>query len=360
MIPVYKPYLCGNERSYLIDAFDSSWISSRGAYLDRFESDLSKYIKIENVTSVANGTVALHLAILALGLGDGDEVILPDYSYVACANAISYCGARPVFVDASFDTWQMNIEDLSAKITEKTKAVLVVHMYGNSEDMEKISELKIKYGFNVIEDCAEAIGTKFSGKHVGSYSDISTFSFFGNKTITTGEGGAVCSNDKELIDKVRKLKNQGLSRYKTYYHDVIGYNYRMTNLSAAIGTAQLEKIDEILEMKKNIALFYKRNLNNLPIEFQEDTSESSNSNWMVSIKCKSREDRDGLRKHLDKFGIETRPGFETLSSLPMYKGYADNNVAKSLSHRVMNLPSFPSLTQSELILITDSIKSFYE
>ena len=359
MIPVYKPYLTEKERNNLIDAFDSSWISSRGSFLEAFEKKLSKYTNIEHINLVSNGTVALHLALIALDVGPGDEVLLPDFSYVACANAVKYVGATPVFVDANNTSWQMNLEDLESKINSRTKVIVVVHLYGNSEDMNSIIKIKEKYDLLLIEDCAEAIGTLQNDAHVGKYGDISTLSFFGNKTITTGEGGAVLTNSIRYHENIKKLKNQGLSEYMTYFHDVIGYNYRMTNLAASIGLAQLERIDEILDLKDAIAKYYKANITT-NLTFQQNTLGTKNSNWMISVKCNSLEERNALRKFLFDNDIETRPGFTAISSLPMYKIQKINSVANDLSETVINLPSFPTLSPQELDLIVMNINRYYE
>ena len=359
MIPVYKPYLTEKERNNLISAFDSSWISSRGSFLESFGKSLANFTNLEHVNLVSNGTVALHLALIALDIGPGDEVLLPDFSYVASANAVKYVGATPVFVDANNSSWQMNLEDLELKINSRSKAIIAVHTYGNSEDMNSIVKIKEKYNLLLIEDCAEAIGTFQNHSHVGKYGDISTLSFFGNKTITTGEGGAVLTRSSKYHENIAKLKNQGLSEYMTYFHDVIGYNYRMTNLAASIGLAQLERIDEILDLKGAIAKYYKANINT-NLTFQQDTLGTKNSNWMVSVRCNSLRERNALRKFLFDNDIETRPGFTAISSLPMYIKEKINPIANDLSETVINLPSYPTLSPEELSFIVGNINRYYE
>ena len=223
-IPVYQPFLNGNEKKYVNECLDTSWISSKGEFVSEFESQFAKYIGSNYAVSVCNGTVAIHLALLALGIGPGDEVIVPSLTYIASVNAITYTGAVPVFVDSLQDTWQMNPEDILKKITTKTRAIMVVHLYGHPCEMDEICSIAKKYDIYIIEDCAEAIGSKYKGQMVGSFGDIAAFSFFGNKTITTGEGGMVVTNDQTLHDRASHFKGQGLAKYREYWHDVIGYN----------------------------------------------------------------------------------------------------------------------------------------
>jgi perosamine synthetase len=264
-IPVYQPDLTGKEREYVLDCLESSWISSKGKYLPLFEDAFAKHVGVSFATGVCNGTVALHLALVALGLGPGDEVIVPTLTYIASANAITYCGAMPVFVDSLRNTWQMDPEDVLRKITPRTRAIMVVHLYGHPCDMDVIRGLADKHRLFVIEDCAEAIGTKYRDRHVGNFGDIATFSFFGNKTITTGEGGMVVTNDPTLFDRAVHFKGQGLAAHRQYWHDVIGYNYRMTNICAAIGLAQLERVDDFLSRKRALAKYYAERLAGLPV-----------------------------------------------------------------------------------------------
>lgn len=357
-IPIYKPYLDDSEKNALISAFDSTWISSRGKYIDLFEDSLSKYIGVNYVNLTSNGTVALHLALLALNIKAGDEVLLPDFCYVAAANAVKYVGATPVLVDSDEATWQIDVEDLENKISKKSKGIIVVHIYGNSENLSRINAIKEKYNLFLVEDCAEAIGTKYENMHVGTYGDISTFSFFGNKTITTGEGGAVATNSKKLHQKITKLKNQGLANQENYFHDVIGYNYRMTNLAASIGFEQLKKIQNILQLKKQIKKFYLNNIDNR-FQFQKDTFLSDNSCWINCIICNSRYQRDSLRNYLRENNIETRSGFTPLSKLPMYEmlGFK-NRIANKLSNRIICLPSYPSISDKDLKFVTTTINNF--
>ncbi len=261
--PVSETNLNGNELKYVTDAVSSSWISSNGKYIDLFENEFANYLGVKHAIAVSNGTVAIHLALLALNIGKGDEVIVPNLTYIATANAVSYVNATPVFADSEADTWNINPECIEKLITPKTKAIIPVHLYGNPCNMDKIATIAKNHNLYIIEDAAEAIGSQYHGKKTGSFGLISTFSFYGNKTITTGEGGMVATNDDELASKIRLFKGQGMSFTKRYWFDVIGYNYRMTNMQAAIGHAQMERINDLVNAKRQNARHYNRFLNDI-------------------------------------------------------------------------------------------------
>ncbi len=357
--PVYKPSLKGNELKYVSDCIESTWISSKGKYTEEFEKKFASYIGTDHATSVCNGTVALHLALLTLDLKPGDEVIVPTFTYVASVNAISYVGAKPVFVDSLTDTWQMDSDEVEKKITSRTRAIMAPHIYGHPCDMGKLLAICKKHQLFLVEDCAEAIGSKFKGQMMGTFGDVAAFSFFGNKTITTGEGGMVTTNSITLIEKARKLKNQGLAKVE-YWHDAIGYNYRMTNICAAIGVAQLERIDEILSRKLWIAAAYKDAFLHSDVEFHGQSDNVLNSYWMCSVLIPCAADRDELRLFLGQSGIETRPLFHPVHTMPMYaEGQpAMYPVAVSISARGINLPSYPDLTASDVEFIASQVIKF--
>lgn len=362
-IPIYQPLLDPAVRSNVIDCIDSGWISSKGQYVKEFEANFSSFLNIKYSTSVSNGTTALHLALKALGISEKDEVIVPTFTYIASVNAISYVGASPVFVDSDLKSWNIDPELIEKKITKKTKAIMVVHIYGNPCDMKKIMQIAKKHNLYIIEDVAEGFGSKYMNKFLGSFGDISTFSFFGNKTITTGEGGMVSSNSKKLIDRVELLKNQAVSLSREYWHTDIGFNYRMTNIAAAIGVAQLKSADYILKKKRQIFKWYYANLNELPINFQLVCDESYSSYWMISILLNTNEDRDAIRQLLLNNGIETRPFFYPAHTMKMYSGIVkysnDFPNATSLSIRGMSLPSFPKLSFEEVFQISKLINSYF-
>lgn len=358
-IPVYQPSLSGNEKIYVNECLDSTWISSKGRFIAEFEHKFAEYTGVRHAASVCNGTVALHLALLALGIGEGDEVIVPTLTYIASVNAISYTGATPVFVDSLPDTWQMDPKDVQRKISPKTKAVLVVHLYGHPCDMDRITVIAKEHGLFVIEDCAEAFGSFYKGKQVGTFGDIATYSFFGNKTITCGEGGMVTTNDETLFDRAVHFKGQGLAKHREYWHDVIGYNYRMTNLCAAIGLAQLEQADEFLSKKRKIAEWYKHGLQELPVTIHGEFGDVCHSYWMVSILVDQAEQRDPLREVLASAGVETRPLFYPIHTMPMYaQKFQRHPVAEKLGWTGINLPSWPGLSKDQVTSICCVIRDF--
>ncbi len=359
-IPIYQPDLGGNVKAYVNECLDTSWISSRGRFVGEFEERFAQRVGIEHAASVCNGTVALHLALMALGIGPGDEVIVPTLTYIASANAVAYTGATPVFVDSVRETWQIDPEDVRRHITPRTRAIMPVHLYGQACDMDALMAIAAEHRLFVVEDCAEAFGTFYKGRHVGTFGDISTFSFFGNKTITTGEGGMVISNDKTLIERSRHLKGQGLAAHREYWHDVVGYNYRMTNIEAAIGLAQLERADEFIGKKRALAESYRTALKGLPVEVHAEAADTVHSYWMVSILVERAEQRDALRAHLATAGIETRPLFYPLHTMPMYsRNYRKHAVAEDLAWRGINLPSWPGLSAQQVEQIVAAIASFY-
>ncbi len=358
--PVYRPSLSGNEKKYVNECLDSTWISSKGSFINQFETKFADYIDIKYATAVSNGTVAIHLALVALGLGEGDEIIVPTFTYIASVNAIAYTGATPVFVDSERETWQLDPFDIKKKITPKTKAIMVVHLYGHPAEMEIIMQIAKEHSLFVIEDCAEAFGSTYNDRFVGTFGDIATFSFFGNKTLTTGEGGMVVTNDATLFDRSVRFKGQGLALHRQYWHDIIGYNYRMTNICAAIGLAQLENVREIIEKKIQIAQWYRELLTDLPLEVHQEKSNVKHTYWMVSILLEVNEKRDPLRLHLENLGIETRPLFYPIHTMPMYSAkYNKHVVAEDISLRGMNLPSYPDLTYEDVKFICNAISDFY-
>ncbi|MBD8873121.1 DegT/DnrJ/EryC1/StrS family aminotransferase [Rhodanobacter sp. DHB23] len=347
-IPVYQPDLSGNERRYVLECLESTWVSSKGHFIQDFEATFAKFVGAPHASSACNGTVALHLALLALGIGPGDEVLVPSFTYVASVNAIQYVGATPVFCDSLPDTWQLDPADVERRITSRTRAIMAVHLYGGACDMPRYVELCERHSLKLVEDCAEAIGTRLNDRHVGTFGDIATFSFFGNKTITTGEGGMVVCNDHELNARVRHLRGQGLAENREYWHDIIGYNYRMTNICAAMGLAQLERIDDILLRKSNLASAYHSLLKGCNVSLQEATKGEISSHWMVTVLAPDKNQRDRVRAALREHGIETRPAFHPVHTMPMYFTEAQLPVAQDLGARGINLPSWHNLPMREV------------
>ena len=358
--PVYQPSLGQKEKENVLECLDSTWISSKGKFITQFENSFSEFIGVKHSAAVCNGTVAIHVALLALGIGKGDEVIVPSFTYIASVNAIKYTGAKAVFVDSDLHTWQIDPAKIEGKITNRTKAIMPVHLYGQPCEMDIILSIAKKHNLFIVEDCAEAFGSLYKGKHVGTFGDISTFSFFGNKTITTGEGGMVVTNDPSLHEKVVHLKGQGLAKDREYYHDIVGYNYRMTNICAAIGCAQLERANELIEKKILIAKWYEEKLKNLPVVFHSQVGNVKHSFWMISILLKDSDEREKIRFHLKENGIETRPTFHPVHLMPMYfEEGLSLPVAENLGSRGINLPSYPDLKETDIEFICKKIKEFF-
>jgi perosamine synthetase len=360
-IPVYQPSLSGNEKKYVIDCLDSNWISSKGKYVSLFEESFSEYIGARYSLTVCNGTMALHLALVTLGIGLGDEVIVPTLTYIASVNSIVYTGATPVFVDSLSETWQIDPDDIERHITKNTKAILAVHLYGHPCDMNRLQEIVKKHRMFLIEDSAEAIGSRYKNQHVGTFGDIGVFSFYGNKTITTGEGGMLVTNDQTLYERALHFRGQGLAKYREYWHDVIGYNYRMTNICAAIGLAQLEQLEEVLQKKRQISIWYQELLKDTPFTVHSEVNEVYHSYWMVCILVPEAQKRDGIRDHLLEAGIETRPVFYPIHMMPMYSHkYQKHKVAEDIGWRGINLPSYPALSYEQVKYVCNSLRHAFE
>jgi perosamine synthetase len=359
-IPVSKPALIGREKEYVLDCIESSWISSNGKYIGLFEHRFAEYIGIKHALSCSNGTVALHLALLALGIGPGDEVIVPTLTYVATANAVKYTGAIPVLADSEPGTWNIDAEKIELLVTKNTKAIIAVPLYGHPCDMDRIMSIAEKHRLYVIEDAAEALGARYKGRLCGSIADISTFSFYGNKTITTGEGGMVVTNADALAAKVRLLKGQGMDPQRRYWFPVVGYNYRMTNIQAAIGLAQLENIDKFLSRRREVARWYNEKLKGikgviLPVE----RDYAVHSYWMYSVLIENEygRARDNVMELLHNNGVETRPIFYPMHVMPIYKeGASIFKNAESISSKGINLPTFYELGEKNVKFIADLLR----
>lgn len=358
-ISLAQPQLNGNEYKYLMDAFFSTWISSTGKYITEFENNFSKYCGVQYGIATSNGTTALHLALTALGIGAGDEVIVPDITFAATINAVIYTGATPVIVDIEEDSWCISPDEIEKAITPKTKAIIPVHIYGQPCNMGKICEIASRNNIYIVEDCAEAHGAEWKDKKVGSFGIISCFSFFGNKVVTTGEGGMCVTNSKELNDKMRILRDHGMSKERKYYHEVIGFNYRMTNLQAAIGTAQVERIDSILEWRTELEGQYRNVLSEISgIRLQRnDLPYRKKIAWLVSILV-DEEKRDKLLEVLKNSGVDVRAFFVPLSEMDIYKKYAnDCHVSKKISKMGLNLPTTYEVKKEEVDKIAALIDS---
>ena len=359
-IPVCEPNIGKKEISYVNDAVTSGWVSSNGKYIGRFEKEFAKFCHRKYAEAVCNGTVALHVALLAIGIKKGDEVLVSNITFIATANAVKYIGAKPVLVDVESDTLNIDVEKIENKITKKTKAIMVVHLYGHPCDMDKIMKIAKKHNLFVIEDAAEAHGSFFKKQICGSFGDISCFSFYGNKVITTGEGGMCLTDDPELHKKIKLLRGQGMTEDRRYWHEVVGYNYRMTNMQAALGCAQMERIVNFIKAKRENAKLYKKLLKSEPQIILPIEKPYAKSNfWMFTILLGENltGKRDEIMEKLKTMGIESRVVFYPLSDMPVYLESGEKLlVSKKMAYRGITLPSSTKLTRSDIKYICDSLK----
>lgn len=362
MIPVAEPHIGKGEIDNLIKAMKSGWISSKGDFILEFEEKFAKYCGAKSGVATSSGTTALHLALKALDIKSGDEVIVPTLSFIATSNAVTYCNAKPIFVDSHPEYWCINPEKIEEKVTKNTKAIIPVHLYGHPCDMSSIIDIAEDNDLYIIEDAAEAHGAEYKARKVGSFGDISCFSFYGNKIITTGEGGMCLTDDEELAEKMRILRDHGMNPDKKYWHDMIGFNYRMTNIQAAIGVAQLEKLSEMVEIKRKNAMLYNSLLKEIDgIVLPPEVKWAKNVYWMYSILVNDKFgiSRNELIVKLGEAGIDTRPFFYPIHIQPPYKGHTGKfPVAEELSRKGVNLPSSVTLKREDIEYITSKIKEF--
>ncbi|ABQ29516.1 DegT/DnrJ/EryC1/StrS family aminotransferase [Acidiphilium cryptum] len=357
-LPVYRPDLSGNEKLYVNQCLDTTWISSIGDFIDRFEGGFREITGAPYAWCVSNGTVALHLAIHCLDIGPGDEVIVPTFTYIASVNTIAQTGAKPVFVECRSSDWLIDIDDVEAKITPRTKAIMAVHLYGAVCDMPALSALAKSRGLHLIEDCAEALGSTYDGKHVGLFGDVGTFSFFGNKTVTTGEGGMVVCKDEALARRLKTVKGQGQSPTQRYWHVELGFNYRMTNICAAIGLAQIERLPTILARKRAIGDLYRRlcaeRLGNI-VSFQKLSANVVSSDWLVSLLLPEGTDRTKVMGRMQENGVDTRPVFYCAHQMPMYSNSEHFPVSEAIAAHGISLPSYPTLSSADVARVVETL-----
>lgn len=359
-LPVAEPSLGEKELAYVNDCIISNWISSTGKYVCQFESLFADYCGSRYAVATSNGTTALHLALLALGIHQGDEVIVPSLTFIATANAVTYTGAKPIFVDSEPNTWNIDPNRIVEAITPNTKAIIPVHLYGHPADMDPILEIARSHNLAVIEDAAEAHGAEYKGKKVGSIGDIGMFSFYGNKIITTGEGGMIVTDNSDLVQRIRLLRDHGMSPSKHYWHPVLGYNYRLTNIQAAIGVAQVERIESIIKAKLDIAEQYGKQLSGVKgIIYPPKAEWAKNVYWLYSILVEEKYgiSRDELIKELSSMDIDTRPLFPPVHKQPIYNTGQTLPVSERLSCCGLSLPSSVNLSEDEIGKICAAIKS---
>lgn len=360
-ISIAEPVFNGNEKKYLMECIDTGWVSANGRFVNEFQNKFADYCGSKYAIACANGTVTLMLIMKALNIGPGDEVIMPTLTYVATANAVASCGAKPVFVDSDPDTWNVDPAAIEAAITHNTKAIIPVHLYGLACDMTAIMDISIRYGIPVVEDAAEAHGAIWDGKRVGSIGKIGSFSFFGNKIITCGEGGMIVTDDDDLYRRMNLLKAQGMDSKKRYWHVIRGYNYRMTNMQAAVGLGQLEKIDWHIAERRRVADIYKRMLNEKLggyVKVQKVDNSENHVYWMNSIILtdKVKKTRDEVMDEMEQANIEMRPLFYPMHIMPVYRDVDLNlPVAEKLAERGINLPSHSGLDEEKIGYIVDNL-----
>lgn len=358
-IPIASPVLDGNEMQYVRECLESTWISSHGKFIDAFERRFAELCGVEHAIACNNGTTALHLALVSLGVGAGDEIIVPDLTYVATANCVRYCNADPVFVDCEPRTFNIDPAAIEAKITPRTKGIIVVHLFGQPCDMDEIQKIADAHGLFIVEDAAEAHGAKYKGRPVGSFGKCATFSFFGNKIVTTGEGGAVVTDDDELASRLRLLRGQGMDPERRYWFPVIGYNYRMTNIAAAIGLAQLERVDRALAFRRRLSAWYDEALADVDVIRPYVEPWAEHSFWMYTIKMApdAALSRDQVLAALDAHGIETRPVFYPMHVLPPYRQAGhDLRNATDCAETGLSLPTHERLTRADVARICDVLR----
>ena len=365
MIPVCVPLLGEKELEYVTDCIKTNWISSKGKYVEEFENRFAEYCGCKYGITTTSGTTALHLALASLNIKKGDEVIMPASTMIATAFAVIYCGAKPVLVDAEPETWNLDVEKIEGKITEKTKAIIPVHIYGHPCDMDPIMKLARGYDLYVVEDAAEAHGAEYKGRKAGGIGDIGCFSFYANKIITTGEGGMIVTNDEEIAERAKSLRNLCFPKEKRIYlHSEVGYNYRMTNIQAAIGLAQFERMDELAEMRRRNARLYNSLLKDIEgIRLPVEKEWAKNVYWMYSILIEGEfgMSRDRLMKELEKKRIETRMFFIPMHEQPVFQNMGlfkgkSYPIAEDLARTGMYLPSSSGLKEEEIRYICDAVK----
>lgn len=366
MIPVASTDLRGNEEKYVLDAIRSSWISSTGAFIDRFERDFAEFAGAAASIGVVNGTAALHLALMALDVRPGDEVIVPSLTYVATANAVRYVGAEPVFLDVDPSTWCLDPRLIESAITPRTRGVIAVHLYGHPAAMDEINRVAGIHGLWVIEDAAEAHGARYRGRPVGGLARIGTFSFYGNKILTSGEGGAVTVQDPQLEVRLRTLRGQGVDPDRRYFFPVVGYNFRLTNVACAILCAQLERYDELTERRRAIFEQYEAGLAGLPgLGFQPVADWAEPARWLFCITIDPSAagiSRDELARQLAEAGVDTRPFFIPLHRLPPYRRESEARRevlphTDELATSGLNLPTSTLMSDLEVATVVDAVRA---
>lgn len=359
LIPWAKPDFWGNEQSYVAEALVSSWISG-GPFVDRFEHDFAEYSASQYALTASNGTTALHMAYLALGLKAGDEIILPGFAFMGAANMALYVGAKPIFTDVDTQTWCLTASEIEKHLTPHTKLIVPIHTYGNVCEMDTIMQVANSHGVAVLEDVAEAFACRYNNRLAGVFGSIGTFSFQATKTITTGEGGMVITNDQNLYDRMALYRSHGMRRKQYYWHDVAGHNFRLSNLLAAVGVAQMEKLEEIVKQRKRVHNQYKKLLSDIPgITLQHFSPKVDPVIWAIAMKLDPLafpQGRDTVIEEMMHDGIETRPGFVAPRFMTHIYTCPELPVTEELSKNVLSLPTYPTLQDEQIYFICNQLK----
>ena len=364
-IPVNEPLLGEREKELVLECIESGWISSEGPFVEKFEEYFSKKVNRKYGVSCSSGTAALDLAIAGLGIGAGDEVIMPTFTIISCASCIIKSGAKPIFIDSDEDTWNMNVDQIEASITEKTVAIMAVHIYGLPVNMDPLIEIARRHKLFVIEDAAELIGAEYKNKPCGSFGDISTFSFYPNKQITTGEGGMIVTNDLSIKEKCKSFRNLCFQKKKRFIHNELGWNYRMTNLQAALGIAQLERLDSIIKIKlRNGSLYnkYLEGINGIKVQPKE-TNYARNIYWVYGILIDPNiGTAENIMEKLNTLKVGTRPFFYPMHKQPVLKRMGlSRNISLPISEKLYKqgfyLPSGLKLTPQNIKEVSEKLIS---
>lgn len=357
-IPISQPSITQLEIDYVTDAVKSTWVSSLGKYIDRFEAEFADFCESRYAVSVSNGTVAIQLALTAHGIGEGDEVIMPNLSFIATANAVLHCNATPVFADIDEFNLCIDPKSIEALITPKTKAIMPVHLYGHPAQMDVILEIANKHGLWVIEDAAEAHGAKIHGKRVGSWGHCATFSFYGNKNLTTGEGGMITTDDEDFYNRCKYLRDHAMSKEKRYWHTAAGFNFRLTNIQAALGCAQLERIDDFMKKRQVIFDWYTKYLGKIDgVNLNNTESWAENAYWLICLENKNWNwnTREKFMIELKKRGVDSRPFFYPMSQMPYLKDVNNTPVTDRVYQQGINLPTYYDLKEEQVKFVCDVI-----
>ena len=362
IIPVCQPTLEGNEKKYVNQCMDTNWISSRGRFVDEFEEKFARYCGVRYGITTNSGTTALHLALATMGIGEGDEVIIPSFTMISTANAIAYLDAEPVVVDVEPETWNIDPGRIEEKITEKTRAIIPIHTYGHPADMDRLEEIADKHNLAIVEDAAEAHGAEYKGRRVGSFGEMASFSFYANKIITTGEGGMIVTDNPERAELLQTMRNYGFTQERHFWHKVMGFSYRMTNLQAAIGLGQFERIDQLLEARRSNARLYNELLSDVSgITTPPESEDVKSVYWMYGVLVEDEFGitKDQLRQKLADHGIETRSFFIPIHLQPIYSYLLSDEypVSEELGKKGFYLPSASSLKAHQIEFICDVIRN---